>query len=176
MKHAFRVAWIAGLLAVPLSAAASQAADKNQPNAQAESEHHHGWMKEKLGLSDEQSQKVEAAWKGHREALKPLREQLRKAVKKVRGELDIEASDKDIQAALEQVAKARKALSAKEEELRQALDAMLTPAQRAKMLLLREKMMRHGMMTKGKCHDGRPRRDKDRGERDKDGWHHDREE
>jgi Spy/CpxP family protein refolding chaperone len=102
-------------------------------------------MKEKLGLTDAQAKKMEAAWQEHWEAIKPLREQMRTARRKVHGELEIEAPDKDIQAALDQVEKTREALRAEGAQFKKTMDSMLTTIQRAKMLVMREKMMRHGL-------------------------------
>jgi len=156
MRYAFGIVLIGSLLAVPLTSTRSYASEeKGESSAKAESGHHRmsGWMKEKIGLTSEQSKKLEAAWKEHREAVKALREQMHKAMKKVQGELEIEASDKDIQAALDQAEKARQALRGAGDKLRQAMDSVLTPTQRAKMLAMREKKMDRGMM-KGRGHEG----------------------
>jgi Spy/CpxP family protein refolding chaperone len=145
-------------------------ADKNDSTA-AESGHRHAapWMKEKLGLNDEQAKKLDAAWQEHREAVKPLREQLHKALKKIHGVLEIEASDKDIQAALDQVEKARGSLRAETDKHKKIIEALLTPTQRAKMLVMREKMRHHGMKERG--HEGGERR----GFEGRKDWGHDQE-
>jgi Spy/CpxP family protein refolding chaperone len=146
MKQVICAALFASLLAVPLAATETPSADKSD-KAMAEQGHHRaaGFMKKKLGLSDEQAKKLETSWQERRKAVKPLMEQLRTALKKVHGELEIGASDKDIQAALDQVEKTRGAIRAAAEQSKKTMDSILTPTQRAKMLVMREKMMRHGM-------------------------------
>src|SRR5207249_926602 len=74
-------------------------------------------MKEALGLSDEQSKKLESAHKAHEAAAKPLHEALEKAMRKLHGELEIEAPEADVQAALEKAQSAEKALRAEEEKM-----------------------------------------------------------
>lgn len=114
-------------------------------------------------MNDDEAKKLDAAMQAHREAVKPLREALSKAVRKVHGLLEIEASDKDMQAALDQVEQARRSLLAETDKFQKAMEAMLTPTQRAKMLVMREKMMRRG----GGAHEGWRARDakEDRGAR-----------
>jgi Spy/CpxP family protein refolding chaperone len=158
MKHPICVVVLASLMSVPLSVMASPDTHKEDSQAAVESGQRRmaDRMKEKLGLSDEQAKKLEAAWKEHREAVEPLREQLHKTLRKVHGVLEIEASDKDIQAALDQVEKARGALRAENERLKKTMETVLTATQRAKMMVMREKMMRHGMAR------GRGQRDSER--------------
>ena len=172
MKHAIVcAAALASLLAVPLSATEGHKADKDHAKAVAESGHHRmaDRMKEKLGLNDEQAKKLDAAWQEHRKAVESLQEQLHKALRKVHGELEIEAPDKDIQTALDQVEKARESLRAEADKLKKNMEALLTPTQRAKMLLMREKMMRRG--ARGPEDWWARGHDEDRGERHgPEGW------
>jgi hypothetical protein len=195
MKYVICTTLLASLLAVPLSATEGHNADKNDAKAMSDSGHRRAAdrMKEKLGLDDAQAKKFDAAWLEHRKAVKPLREQLHKALRKVHGELDIEASDKDIQVALDQVDKARESLRAETDQFKKTMDAMLTPTQRAQMLVMREQMMRRGMaMEHGRRGFALDRRDEgghedwrardsreDRGDRHgpegQKGWDHDQE-
>ena len=159
MRHSICAALVACLAALPLYATETHSDRKAEPKAAAESGHRRmaDRMKEKLGLNDEQAEKLDAAWQAHREAVKPLREQLHKALRKVHGQLEIEASDKDIQAALDQVEKARGSLRAEADQFKKTMEAMLTPTQR-------EKMMRRGMAMGHSREGWRARgRDEDRG-------------
>jgi len=146
MRHSICAALVACLAALPLYATETHSDRKAEPKAAAESGHRRmaDRMKEKLGLNDEQAEKLDAAWQAHREAVKPLREQLHKALRKVHGQLEIEASDKDIQAALDQVEQARQSLRVETDKFQKTMETMLTPTQRAKMLIMHEKMMRRG--------------------------------
>jgi Spy/CpxP family protein refolding chaperone len=166
MKYALCTMLFASLLAIPLSASA---APKTHDDSKTEAKPgHHRMserMKEKLDLTEDQAKKLEAAWQEHREAAKPLREKMHQALRKVHGALEMEASDQDIQAALDQVEKARGALRADSDKLKKTMEALLTPTQRAKMLVMREKMMRRGMEM---GRDGRGHEDwraRDQGER-----------
>lgn len=108
-------------------------------------------FKEKLGLTDDQVKKLEEARKAHWEAIKPLREQLKDAVRKVHGELEIKASNDDVASALAGVEKARKALRDENEKFKSAAAGILTPVQRAKLLVMRERMKRRRhMMAMGR--------------------------
>ncbi|MCX5796694.1 MAG: periplasmic heavy metal sensor [Elusimicrobia bacterium] len=157
MRHAICAALLASLAAVPLCAAETHNDRKADAKAAAESGHRRmaDRMHEQLGLNAEQAKKVDAAIQEHRDAVKPLREALSKAVRRVHGLLEIEASDKDIQAALDQVEQARRSLLAETDKLKKTMETMLTPTQRAKMLVMREKMMRRG----GGAHEGWRARD-----------------
>lgn len=137
------------LLLLSVSATAVRSADKAAPKGdEPRRERMAAMMKDKLGMNDEQFKKLEDAHKKARESIKPLREQLEKAIDKAHGELLIDASDKEIQAALDQVDKARKALASQEEKSRAEIEGMLTPKQRVKMLVFHGRMHR-GMMGRG---------------------------
>ena len=146
MRHALCAALLASLVAVPLHAAEADNDHERGSKAATEPGHRRmaDRMKKKLGMNDEQAKKLDAAFQGRQAAVKPLREALRKALRRVHGLLEIEASDKDIQAALSQVEQARKALRAENDKFQKTLETMLSPTQRAKMLVMREKMMRRG--------------------------------
>jgi len=134
-------------------------------------------MQEKLELTDDQSAKLEAAFKSSREAMKPLMERARAAHKKLAELVKGKGSDADIAAALKDSDAARKALVDEHRKLETSLSSFLKPRQLAKLQLQRERMMRRGGMGRrghgrgGRC-GGRSERRHHRwgGEkRDKDG-------
>lgn len=104
--------------------------------------------KAELGLTDEQAAKLKDARTAEKEALKPLRRELRDALAKLSDQVEDKASDKDIQASLDRVDRARKALRDEQEKTRAKNAALLTPTQRAKMALAFAKRGR-GRMEKG---------------------------
>lgn len=108
--------------------------------------------KEKLGLTDEQEAKFKDAMKSHVEAAKPLHRTMRDGMTKLGDQLQDKASDKDIQATLDSLKAARKAMSAEEEKFHDSLASFLTPTQQAKLVLGMAKHMHEGMMGRG----GRP--------------------
>jgi Spy/CpxP family protein refolding chaperone len=141
-------------------------------------------MAERLDLSPEQADRLEAAMKFSREATKPLREKARAADKKL-ADLVGAGTDAEVEAALKDADAARKALTEERRKLESSLSAILKPRQLAKLRVDRERMMRRrfAMMRRGHDKHGRDgwshhRRDgdEDRGEHgDKDGrWggHH----
>ncbi|MFI5350582.1 MAG: Spy/CpxP family protein refolding chaperone [Elusimicrobiota bacterium] len=98
-------------------------------------------MKERLGLSDDQAAKLKAAFEAEKTAVKTLREQSKEAGRKLEEEVRGMASDKDIQATLDQLDAGRKAMAAEHQKFESSLAAILKPYQRAKMRLL---MAGHG--------------------------------
>lgn len=139
----------AGVL-LAAAAISARAEDKPEPKEGGpRRERMAAMMKEKLGLSDEQFQKFEDAQKKAKESIKPLREALKKAVDRTHGLILLDSSDKEISTALDQVDKARKTLRAEEDKTRAEIEGMLSPRQRAKMLVFHEEMMEHGMQARG---------------------------
>ena len=92
------------------------------------------WL-EKSGLSQEQADKLKAAFKAEREAMKPLRRELRDALLKLKDKVEDEAGDKDVQAALDRVEQAHKAIQVEREKSQANLASFLPATQRAKMML-----------------------------------------
>ena len=92
-------------------------------------------MKRKLGLSEEAAAKVQAAMKAHREAAEPLHKELKSAMRRLRDELEDKAPDAEIQATLDKLEKTHKAMQAEGEKMKASLSAVLTPTQKAKMLM-----------------------------------------
>src|SRR5437773_1786730 len=66
-------------------------------------------VKKELGLSEEQAGKLDAAVKAKREAVKPLREQLKAGFDLLSSQVDAKAADADIAATLDKIAAAHKA-------------------------------------------------------------------
>jgi Spy/CpxP family protein refolding chaperone len=126
-------------------------------------------LKKKLDLTDDQAAKLAAAFKAERETMKPLREKSKETSKALRELVRNKASDKDISAALDKQDAARKAAMAERQKFQASLDSILKPTQRAKLRLMREKMM-HRRMAMGRRW-GRRGRGGDRceGGRGKDG-------
>ena len=136
-------------------AVGARAQEDDAPAEQAE--HHEGrpdhakmaeMMKKRLELTDEQAAKFGAAMKAHGEAMKPLWGQVKEAMKKLGGQLKAKAPDAEIQASLDSLKAARKAIADEEEKFRDSLASFLTPTQRAKMLMgmihMRRERMEHG--------------------------------
>lgn len=92
-------------------------------------------MREKFGISDEQAAKLKAAHRTRRDASEAARTELKAAMRKLKDQLEDKASDKDLAATLERIAAARKAQRAEMEKFEAGLSSILTPTQRAKMLV-----------------------------------------
>ena len=170
MKRIICAVIAAGLLSAgPLARRAR--ADEGGKDEAKHGEHIEKMMKERLGLSDDQAAKLKAAFEAEKAATKTLREQAKETSRKLEEEVRGLASDKDIQATLDQLDAGRKAMQAEHQKLEGSLAAVLKPYQRAKMRLL---MM--ARMKKGRGHWGRggPGEEKDcKGGKDKESRHHD---
>jgi Spy/CpxP family protein refolding chaperone len=116
-------------------------------------------MKDKLGLSDDQAGKLKAAFEAQKAAAKPVREQMKVSLEKLKWQVDSKADAKDISATLASVDQARKALRDQREKFAGSLSSILTPEQRAKMALHmmaprgRGGWSGHGGMKGGRHHD-----------------------
>lgn len=103
-----------------------------------------------LGLTDDQVSKVQEARKARNDAVKPLREQLKADLEKLRSQVEGKASDAEIQGTLERMKEARKGIEAAAERFRASMEATLNPTQRAKMLLgLVQRVRNRGAGGKG---------------------------
>lgn len=96
-----------------------------------------------FGLTDEQKDKLRSLRRSHREAAAALDGELKAGLRKLKDQLQDEASDKELAATLDSIARTRKAQAAQREKRRDAMDAVLTPPQRARLLVGRERMSRH---------------------------------
>lgn len=129
------------LLAGGLSLAKAQG--PKEPKAAA-GESRKGAHWEKMGLSKEQGEKLEASMKAEREAMKPLQREMRDALTKLRDLVEDKAGDKDLQAGIDRVNGARKAIQAEHDRFEATL-ASLPVLARAKMLLHQNAPMGGGM-------------------------------
>jgi Spy/CpxP family protein refolding chaperone len=100
-------------------------------------------MKERLGLSDDQVAKLKTAWKAEKETMKTLREQSKETARKLEDEVRDLASEKEIQATLDQLDANRKSMTAEHQKLEASVASILRPSQRAKMRLLMARRMKH---------------------------------
>lgn len=103
-------------------------------------------MREKLGISEAQAEKLKAARRARRDASEATRAELKAAMRKLSDQLEDKAPEKDLAATLERIAAARKAQRAETEKFEAGMREILTPTQRAKMLVAMKK--RGGMRGK----------------------------
>ena len=157
MKRYLCAALAAALLAPALLAVGVRAQDEDagpevaEPHEGGQADHAKmaEKMKERLGLSDDQAAKLKDAFKAHHDAMKPLWEQSKDAMKKLHDQLKAKASDSDVQTSLDALKAAHKAVAAEEEKFHDSL-SFLTATQRAKLMfgamhMRHERMMhRHG--------------------------------
>jgi DNA repair exonuclease SbcCD ATPase subunit len=102
--------------------------------------------KDKLGLTDEQVDKLKAAMKARREAMEPLVKQMKGSMKKLQDQVKAKSADADIQAVLDELEQARQGMRAAMEKFKTDT-AFLSATQHAKMML---HYMHHGGMHHGK--------------------------
>lgn len=108
--------------------------------------------KEKLGITDEQAEKLKAAKKAKHEAVKPLHEQQKETLKQLRSQIENKAKDEEIQTTLNKLAEIEKAIQAKHEDFKTDTASFLTPTQRAKLLIKGHK--HHAQAVKNRKHKG----------------------
>jgi Spy/CpxP family protein refolding chaperone len=140
MKRIISTATAAGLLAGALMVPAilraeDKAAEKGGKHGFAER------IREKLGITEEQGAKLKAARRARRDASEAIKSDLKAGVRKLHDQLEDKAPEKDIAATLEKLSASRKALRAEEDKFEAATASILTPTQRAKMVV----GMAHGM-------------------------------
>lgn len=107
-----------------------------------------GWMKEKLGLTDAQAEKWQAAQKANREAMKTVGQAIKADMKKLHEQLEAKASDAELKGTLNKLEKDGDALRAAELKHRDKVKAILTPTQQAKIALWMGMKMKHQMEGK----------------------------
>lgn len=88
-----------------------------------------------LGFSTSQSQMFDAADKAKETVLGPLRLQLADTLRQLQRQIAAQASDEDIQVALDLIGKIRAAIREENDKYESELAAFLTPVQRAKILV-----------------------------------------
>ena len=162
MKRYICAALAAALLAPGMWAIGVRAQDDAPPPPPPEQSEHQdgakmmGRMKERLALTDDQAGKLKDAMKAHGDAMKPLGQQMKDGVKKLAEQIKSKAPDADIQAGLDALKAARKALADEQEKFQEGLAAFLTPTQRAKMAVgaaMRMRREHEGRGQKGPRHD-----------------------
>lgn len=104
-------------------------------------------MREKFGISEEQAGKLKAARRARRDASAAARTEMKAAMRKLSDQLEDKAPEKELAATLERIAAARKAQRAEAEKFEAGLASILTPTQRANMLVAMKRLggiRRHG--------------------------------
>ena len=94
-----------------------------------------GMMKKKLDLTDDQASKMKELFKKQREENEPLREQTKIDMDTLRLKVDSKASDSEIKKVLEALSADQKKMEEDRGKMKEELSAILTPTQKAKMLL-----------------------------------------
>lgn len=141
MKKMLGVLVAAGVLAGLSGARVFGAQDgSKEKKDQAVSQCAKGKIARRLGLTEDQAKKMKEFQKTKREAVAPLRKKLKEEMSSLRELVRDEAGDKEIQASLTRLAEARKALQAENEKFIKNLETVLTPSQRAKVLLAMGKL------------------------------------
>ncbi|MFA6315834.1 MAG: Spy/CpxP family protein refolding chaperone [Elusimicrobiota bacterium] len=145
MKKAFWVAMAAGIVGLGLQTGSLWAEDKASAGKGAGAvQCAKGRMAQRLGLTQEQADKMGELRKAQKEAVAPLRKKLKEETARLRELVRDEASDKEIAAVLSRVQETHKAIQAEQEKLKGKLAVLLTPSQQAKMLLAAARMNKAG--------------------------------
>jgi Spy/CpxP family protein refolding chaperone len=152
MKYAYMTAAALGLfLSTPALHAIAD--DQTPMPMDHQGQGHDGWdegkMKDKLGLSDDQVAKLKAMRDSSKEAFKPLMEKERGLMAKLNDQSVNKAPDSAIQTTLNDLKANHKAMKEQMEKIQDQKDAILTPSQQAKMMLMRQKMMERGSHNHG---------------------------
>jgi Spy/CpxP family protein refolding chaperone len=148
MKRIISTATAAGLLAGALMLPAQLRAedkpgDKRESKEKGGHEEMAAHMREKLGISEEQEAKLKIARRARRDKSAVAMTELGAATRKLQDQLEDKVPEKDLTATLDRVAAARQALRAEEDRFEAAAASILTPTQRAKMVLAMKAHM-HG--------------------------------
>jgi Spy/CpxP family protein refolding chaperone len=91
--------------------------------------------KDRLGLSDDQVNRLAQLQSEEKRQMKPLREQRVVLIAKLRNQIKNKADDAALKKTLDALADIRKAIKAGEEAFQESRFSILTPSQQAKMLL-----------------------------------------
>lgn len=160
MKRIISVAAVslfAGALMLP-AALRAQGKPEGKPGEHAEK----GWkmeyfsepMREKLGISEEQQARLKAARRTKRDAAAAAMTELAANTRKLQDQLEDKAPETDLSATLDKIAAVRKSMRAAEETLQASLSSILTPTQRAKMIVAMQARM-HGRGRPGGARGGK---------------------
>jgi Spy/CpxP family protein refolding chaperone len=140
---------LAGMLVVGMVfAGAAQAKNKSEGKRPDQAELKKVWT-ERLGLTEAQADKLEAAFQERRKAVKPLRRELRDALTKLHDQVEDEAGDEVIKTTLDRLKTTRSALQAERDKFQAKVGDILPPSKQAKLLLARGKMARMHAMERG---------------------------
>ena len=136
MKRIISAVLAVGLLAAGPLAGRVRAGEEKGGKDGEHAAHMEKMMKERLGLSDDQAAKLKSAWEAEKAAVKPLRKQAKESRRKLEEQVRGLASDKDIQATLDQLDADRKAMMDAHQKVEATVASVLKPYQRAKMRLM----------------------------------------
>lgn len=143
MKRIITMA-LAGVLLLP-AALSAQGGPDGKPGAGDKKESFKERMKEKFDITDEQEGKLKAAKRARRDADAAIHADIQAAMRKLSDQIEDKASEKDLSATLDKIVAARKSMRAEEDKFEAALTSILTPTQRAKMLVaMKGRMGKHG--------------------------------
>ncbi len=148
---------LAALIAAASPSVRSWAKDKDAKKAGSRSDRFLEMMQDKLDLTDAQVEKLKPLLDEQKAKREKNGPQMKETVAKLRKQLRNKASDADLQATLDQLSAARKAMQADREQMMEKMSAILTPAQRAKAAVAmagRFEMMRGRMHHKMQCSSG----------------------
>jgi Spy/CpxP family protein refolding chaperone len=162
---------LGSLMALPLGALR---ADEGGPQAGNDGDMHHwkhdeGHDHKDLGITDDQKAKLKSIREAQEKALKPIWRKQRDLSMKLRDQLEDKASDSDIQHTLSDLKANRETLETEGKRFMSQREAILTPTQRARMMLARE---RWGGRRGHWDHEKMDHRDGDYDKDGKDGEHH----
>jgi Spy/CpxP family protein refolding chaperone len=147
--------WIAGLMVAGLALTAvvwaeEEAGDQDHPgmghgmDGGMMGQDHLGMLKKKLGLTDDQSEKLKALFKKQMEENKTLRDQTKIDMDTLQLKVDSKASEDEIHKLLDKLDTEHRSLQSSREKMKGKVREILTPTQQAKMLLGMKKMGKMG--------------------------------
>lgn len=152
MKRIISTLTAAGLLAGALLIPAAIRAEEKAAGGRGEAFRER--LREKFGITEDQAVQLKAARRARRDAAVAAKAEMGAAMRKLADQIEDKASEKEIAATLDKLSALRKAQRAEAEKFEAGLSSILTPTQRAKMLVA---MKRHGgMMRRGGRGGGRP--------------------
>lgn len=122
-----------------------------------------GW-KEKLGLTDDQTKKLDSIKEAKKAEIKPLFEKMHTLSKTLKKQLDVKASDSDIKVTLDELKSTRASLQSTMTKYRNQMSDLLTPTQQAKMFVCRMDGRHHGWMRKRHKHEEEKYKEGEEGE------------
>jgi Spy/CpxP family protein refolding chaperone len=136
------------LLTAPLGLSRAQAKTTDKNAASSWDQQRRAMWERRLGLSEKDAKKLDETFQSEKKTMRPLHRELRDALIKLSDQVGDNAADTEIQATLERVQKAKQALQTEKSNFRAKLAGLLTPTQRAKMMLwrMRRHLMLHGGM------------------------------